>query len=342
VTESGAGSLADAVQAGLSGAGLPSLTAGVRRLMAAYRSGEVPDAPVMASAADAAAYAAYRMPATVAATAAALRQLRLALPQWAPRTLLDFGAGTGGTAWAVVDELPSIGQVTLLEQSANALRLGRAILAESDADALRSATWRPWRLGPADRQPQLAPAADARAADAGATDAGADDQRAAALPAADLATAGYVLGELTERQQAVLLDLAMQAAPAVLLVEPGTPAGHNRILAARASLLARGYQVAAPCPHELGCPLAAADDWCHFGARVQRSAVHRQAKGAELSYEDEKFSYVAAVRPGGPPPAAPPRCPRRAQAATAQGPGLPRSVPGRRDEPPRAGEQEQG
>jgi ribosomal protein RSM22 (predicted rRNA methylase) len=273
VTESGAGSLADAVQAGLSGAGIPSLTAGVRRLMAAYRSGEVPDGPVMASPADAAAYAAYRMPATVAATASALRQLRLALPGWTPRTLLDFGAGTGGTAWAVVEELPSIAQITLLEQSADAVSLGRSILAESDADSLRSATWRPWRLSAA-------------------------GQPASEVAGADLATVGYVLGELSERQQAALLDLAIGAAPAVLLIEPGTPAGHQRILAARARLLADGYQVAAPCPHELGCPLEAVGDWCHFGARVQRSAVHRQVKGAELSYEDEKFSYVAAVRPG--------------------------------------------
>jgi ribosomal protein RSM22 (predicted rRNA methylase) len=92
------------------------------------------------------------------------------------------------------------------------------------------------------------------------------------------------------------VDLAAAVAPVVLLVEPGTPAGHSRILAARQRLLAAGYSVAAPCPHDSGCPLAAAGDWCHFAARVQRSALHRQVKGADLSYEDEKFSYVAGAR----------------------------------------------
>ena len=109
--------------------------------MTAYRSGEVPDRPVMAAEPDAAAYAAYRMPATAAATGLALRELRLSLPGWAPATLLDFGAGTGGTAWAVADELPSIGSMTLLEQSAEAIRLGKAILAAAAAPSLRAAVW---------------------------------------------------------------------------------------------------------------------------------------------------------------------------------------------------------
>jgi ribosomal protein RSM22 (predicted rRNA methylase) len=105
-----------------------------------------------------------------------------------------------------------------------------------------------------------------------------------------------VLGELTPPQQSALVALAASAAPAVLVVEPGTPAGHRRVLAARTQLMAAGYVVAAPCPHQLRCPLAVEGDWCHFGARLQRSAVHRQAKGVELPYEDEKYSYVAAVR----------------------------------------------
>jgi ribosomal protein RSM22 (predicted rRNA methylase) len=279
-TESGpgAGSLTAAIQSGLQGAGQARLSAGVQRLMAAYRSGVVPDAPVLASARDVAAYAAYRMPATAAATGAALAQMRRGLPGWTPSSVLDFGAGTGGASWAVAGQLPVKTVVTLLEQSDEAIRLGRAILAESGLDSLRDATWRRWRL--ADPGPG----------------GGRPGSKADPQPAASLAIAAYVLGELAEPQQQRLVELAVAAAPAVLLLEPGTPAGHRRILTARSRLLAAGYVVVAPCPHQLQCPLAVPGDWCHFAARLQRSATHRRVKGAELAYEDEKFSYVAAVR----------------------------------------------
>jgi ribosomal protein RSM22 (predicted rRNA methylase) len=98
---------------------------------------------VLASKRDAAAYAAYRMPATAAATGAAFRQLRRALPGWSPSTVADFGAGTGGASWSIADQLRDPFRLTLLEQSAEAMSLGQAILAESDSAALRAATWRP-------------------------------------------------------------------------------------------------------------------------------------------------------------------------------------------------------
>lgn len=305
------GALANAIQAGLVGAGAPALTAGVQRLMAAYQSGASLATPALATRTDAAAYAAYRMPATAAAAGLALRQARFAMPGWRPVTLLDFGAGTGSMAWAVASELPSVAAMILLEQSAAAIGIGQAILAAArDAD-LPAATWRTWRLpvgqravGQSGDQPALDQPAGGPPSRSDGRPAG--DAPAVDLPTADLATVSYVLGELTEAQQAAILALAVRAAPAIMLIEPGTPVGHRRILAARDRLLAAGYLLAAPCPHANECPLAVAGDWCHFAARLPRSAIHRQVKGGELGYEDEKFSYIAAVRPDVAGPGAPP------------------------------------
>ena len=306
-----AGALANAIQAGLAGVRAPALTAGVQRLMAAYQSGASLATPALATRTDAAAYATYRMPATAAAAGLALRQARLSMPGWRPATLLDFGAGTGSMAWAVATELPSVNAMILLEQSAAAIGIGQAILAAAQDAELPMATWRTWRLPVGQRavgQPGEQPGLDQSGARPSSRpdDLPAGSPLAVDLPSADLATISYVLGELTDAQQAAILALAVRAAPAVMLIEPGTPAGHRRILAARDRLLAVGYLLAAPCPHPNECPLAIAGDWCHFAARLPRSAMHRQVKGGELGYEDEKFSYVAAVRPNVAGPGAPP------------------------------------
>jgi ribosomal protein RSM22 (predicted rRNA methylase) len=84
---------------------------------------------------------------------------------------------------------------------------------------------------------------------------------------------------------------------ALVVVEPGTPDGYRRVLAARDLLISVGGFVVAPCPHSLACPLAeSAGDWCHFAVRVARSRAHRVAKDAQLGHEDEKFAYVAVAR----------------------------------------------
>jgi ribosomal protein RSM22 (predicted rRNA methylase) len=112
------------------------------------------------------------------------------------------------------------------------------------------------------------------------------------LPQHDLVIAAYSLGEFG----AALTPMLWQAARvALVVIEPGTPRGFALIRGIRDNLLSRGAHMLAPCPMENACPLAD-PDWCHFAARVERSSLHRRIKGADLGYEDEKFSYVAVTR----------------------------------------------
>jgi ribosomal protein RSM22 (predicted rRNA methylase) len=259
-------SLRDCIEGALAGTTAASLTARVERLIDIYRSGIAPVSPILASPDDVLAYTAYRMPATYAVVRAALQQLHLGVPSLQPRTLIDFGAGTGAATWAATDLWPTLSSVTLLEQSAAAIDVGSRIMHSSGSAVLQGAAWQRWRLSEAD------------------------------AGKADLATAAYVLGELTEQQQAVLVGLLMTSAPTVALIEPGTPAGYARIIRARTALIDGGFTIIAPCPHEFSCPMLARGDWCHFAERLDRSRLHRSVKAGELSYEDEKYSYVAATR----------------------------------------------
>jgi ribosomal protein RSM22 (predicted rRNA methylase) len=109
-------------------------------------------------------------------------------------------------------------------------------------------------------------------------------------------TAAYVLNELDPQARSrVIEQLWNLTAGAFVVVEPGTPAGWQRILGVRDQLIGLGGHVVAPCPHMKPCPLAS-PDWCHFAQRVARSRLHRQVKGADMPWEDEKFSYVAVRR----------------------------------------------
>ena len=276
--------------------GLPPRQAAgaVERLMAGYRGRTPTDAPVLRDRADAVAYAAYRMPATFAAVSSALGAFAECTDDWRPESHLDVGGGTGAAVWAAAAVWGDGGadshgggdgtegaprRTTVLDWSESALALGRELAAaaggSASAAALRGTEWRRQSLREGER---------------GQTDA--------ALPTADLVTVSYVLGELTEEDRRAVIDAALHAAPAVVVTEPGTPDGYARIIAAREMLIEAGLRVLAPCPHSAPCPMVPGEDWCHFAARVNRSSLHRQVKGGSLPYEDEKYSYVAAARPG--------------------------------------------
>lgn len=235
-----------------------------QKISTAYRTGG--GSSTIKSDADALAYALARMPATYAAVAASLNALTEIAPSFAPETLLDVGAGPGTASWAAAEAFPSLQDFTLLDANATLSRLALDLARDSSRLA-------ECRYLPGDAGGNLAETSQA-----------------------DLVIASYVVGELGEADQRKLTEaMWAKARQALLVIEPGTPAGTARILALRQQLIAAGAYVAAPCPHEKPCPLTA-PDWCHFNQRLPRSQAHRQIKGAEVPFEDERFIYVALTR----------------------------------------------
>lgn len=255
--------LAAAVAARLEGQGRAALAERARRQSERYRAGGG-SAAVVTDEADALAYALARAPATYAACHAAFEALS-ELAELEPASLLDAGAGTGSASWAAAEVWPSLTGAAFLDSNA-------AFLAAA-ADLAAG-------------HPVLAGAARVRGDLAAAT----------ALPASDLVVASYALAELPAAEIAAAgLRLWAAAGQALVIVEPGSPAGWRRILAVRAALIEAGAHIAAPCPHQAACPIEA-PDWCHFSRRLARSRDHRLAKGASVPFEDEKFIYLAALR----------------------------------------------
>lgn len=208
---------------------------------------------------DALAYALVRMPATYAACSVVYEQLTQSVPRFAPTSILDIGAGPGTATFAAAEEWPSIAAADLFEPHPKMAALSEALCEIDTSGKFRRNAARNLRdiAGPF-----------------------------------DLVVASYVLTEQDERAAATLVETALQlASQFVVLIEPGTKRGYQRLMAARSIAIAAGASIAAPCPGSAPCPLAT-DDWCHFKVRLNRRKEHRLIKAADAPFEDEPYSYL--------------------------------------------------
>ena len=210
---------------------------------------------------DLSAYVAARMPATFAAISKALVETARLMPHFAPKTLLDIGAGPGTASHAATAQWPSLSEIEMVETDKRfadlATRLGLGLLP-------------PFKIA---LQPMEHSSAKA-----------------------DLVIAAYVLAEQPQAKVAQTTSRLWQSTQGVLVVvEPGTPEGFARIRAVRQAGLALGAHLVGPCTHDLPCPMAGTD-WCHFKVRLARSRAHMRAKKATVPFEDEPYSWVAFSR----------------------------------------------
>jgi ribosomal protein RSM22 (predicted rRNA methylase) len=202
---------------------------------------------------DTLAYLIARLPATYAVNAAVLAEVRAAAPDFTPAHLLDAGAGPGAATWAARETWPALARATLTDSNASFLDLARKLVPNAEFLA-RNLTTDP-------------------------------------LPAVDLVVASFVIAEIAE-PSSVIAKLYAATTDVLVLIEPGTPHGFARIRDARAQLMEQGANTLAPCTHANTCPMAGTD-WCHFNQRLPRSRDHMQAKGANVPFEDERYSYLA-------------------------------------------------
>lgn len=213
---------------------------------------------------EAAVYAAVRMPATFGAVSAALGYA-LECTDVELTSLMDIGAGTGAAVLAA-DGVLSLDRIICLERESAMQEVGRKLLSAYGGTP-SEAVW--------------------LNADIAAVNPGEK---------ADLVISSYMLNELENSRIAeAVISMWAAADKMLLIVEPGTPSGFGVIRKIRELLIGQGAYIAAPCPHSEACPIKG-DDWCHFGCRVARSRLHKQLKGGDAPYEDEKFTYIAVCK----------------------------------------------
>ncbi|NLO81523.1 MAG: rRNA methyltransferase [Clostridiales bacterium] len=260
-----------AVEAQLSGLPVKRLTSLVSKLSERYRTGQTfPEKTYIGSYEEALAYAVFRMPATYAAIYFAALQAMERLPVLKIETLLDLGAGPGTAIWVAAALWPALKHITLIERDQHMIELGQKLCAYS-------------RIFPEGRLDWIK----------------GDIRDGWEIEPYDAVVAAYILNELPRESRDVFVERLWESTGNLLIIiEPGAPAGFLNIKEARNRLLKEGARIAAPCPHDEPCPIGE-DDWCHFSRRVARSSLHRQVKGGELSYEDEKFAFICASRTEG-------------------------------------------
>ena len=233
------------------------------RISEGYRASR-PSGTIIADTIDAAIYALMRLPATAAAVEAVLAALAERAPGYAPKSVLDIGAGPGTASLIAAEHWPDAA-LTLCDNHPQFLTLAQRLLAETGTIARFAATDLE-RIGVSE-------------------------------DAAELVIASYALTEFGDgAYRRVAEHLWNLTAGLLVVVEPGRPRDYRRLMELRSWAIGQGARVAAPCPHQTDCPLAG-EDWCHFSVRLPRSRAHKRLKSAALGYEDEKFSYLILARP---------------------------------------------
>ncbi|KAL4169242.1 hypothetical protein KRP22_010165 [Phytophthora ramorum] len=237
------------------------------------RSQQIP--PFAYGPAETLAFLAFEMEATYACTHAVFSELQKRLPDFEPKSVLDFGAGPGTASWVAKDFYDkSLDKYRVVEPSQSMVDAAEVLLDGFPGLSMRRSI-----------------ADMSRDIDAGNK--------------YDLIVVSYVFSDITNDFERVATTSALwellSENGCLVVVDRGSPWGSHQVRSARQFILdsvaededaKEGTRIIAPCPHHFECP-AAGSTWCHF---VQRSPVVNRPREATTKrwhgQKGSKFSYM--------------------------------------------------
>ncbi|KAI9911264.1 hypothetical protein PsorP6_009446 [Peronosclerospora sorghi] len=221
------------------------------------------------------AYLSFEVESTYACTHAVFTELQKRLPDFAPTSVLDFGAGPGTASWvANVFYGTSLGTYRVVEPSQSMVDAAEGMLLDFPGLSVRRSI--------AEMSKEMTSGYKY-----------------------DLIVAGYVFSDITSDFERVATISALwellRENGCLVIVDRGSPWGSHQVRSARQFLLdsvtgeenrREGVRVIAPCLHQFQCP-AAGSTWCHF---VQRAPVVNRPRVATSKrwhgQKGSKFSYI--------------------------------------------------
>lgn len=223
--------------------------------------------------AQAVAYLYCRMPYTYQVCKRILNELLFRMPEFKPKSVLDFGAGLGSAIWSAFHTYEGlITKYAAVEPNRDMRRLGKFLTSTINTEILwvESITMIP----------------------------GAGIERGKF----DIIFVSHVLQEIpTAKLRLMVLETLwnrLSNEGVLIVVEPGSPKGFRFITDIRKWVIEKGREdanIIAPCPHHNECPLANKDNtWCHFSQlsyKFEKDVITKTQK--EKTIFNEKYTFLS-------------------------------------------------
>eukprot|EP00124_Ichthyophonus_hoferi_P002049 Ihof_evm2s127 gene=Ihof_evmTU2s127 len=220
------------------------------------------------------AYAVSCMPEIYATTVRVFQEIADRVPNWDPKSMIDFGSGTASAVWAAHKVWGGVTSHECIDISQHMIDLADNLLRDkNDKLVIPNITFRQFLSVNQNSTPS------------------------------NLVTAAFALCELPDEntRRNSLWSLWQRTEDFLVLIEPASKDGFANILEARDMMLRMDKaHVVAPCPHSYKCPRIGTQRTCAFAQRAKLTPsqllLMASDKAKRDSFDIQSFSYLVVAK----------------------------------------------